>query len=383
MTGRAYDVAVIGSGVFGAWTAYKLGQSGASVVLIDKYGPGNSFASSGGESRIMRRGYGPDEIYSQSAERSLAQWRDLSDRSPQPLFYPAGALWLARENDPYSVSTLKTFERMGVRFERLDRAEFSERYPQIQTGRIGWAILERDAGVLMARRAVAFIAQTAENAGVTYLNEAVIPPSGEGKLRSVVTVSGRKIEAETFVFACGPWLPKLFPDVLDKIIHVTRQEVFYFAVAPGDESFSPPAMPVWIDFNDLVYAIPNIEDRGFKIAIDAHGPEFDPDTGDRTATKEGLQAVRKYLSQRIPKLADAGLLRSEVCQYENTSNGDFVIDWHPYRENVLLVGGGSGHGFKHGPAVGDYVVSLISKTATLEPRFALSNKQITQQREVY
>lgn len=383
VTGRAYDVAVVGSGVFGAWTAYKLRQAGASVVLIDKYGAGNSFASSGGESRIMRRGYGPDEIYSQSAERSLAQWRNLSDQSPQPLIYPAGALWLARENDPYSVSTLKTFERMGLRFEKLDRAEFSERYPQIRTGPIGWAILERDAGVLMARRAVKFVAQEAEKAGVTYLNEFVLPPTAEGKLRCVVTATGLAIEAETFVFACGPWLPKLFPDVLDKVIHVTRQEVFYFAIAPGDESFSPPAMPVWIDFNDLVYAIPNVEDRGFKIAIDAHGPEFDPDTGNRTATKEGLKAVREYLSHRIPKLANAELLSSEVCQYENTSNGDFLIDWHPYRENVLLLGGGSGHGFKHGPAIGDYVVTLISRTGTPEPRFTLSNKQLTHRREVY
>ena len=383
MTGRAYDVAVIGSGVFGAWSAYKLGQAGASVALVDKYGHGNTFASSGGESRIMRRGYGPDEIYSQSADRSLIQWRDLSERSAEPLFYPTGALWLARESDPYTVSTLETFQQMGVAFEKLEREELSQTYPQIQFGPVAWAILERDAGALMAQRAVRSIAQEAEKEGVTLFKEAVLPPTGEGKVRSVVTVSGLQIEAKTFVFACGPWLPKLFPDVLDQMIHVTRQEVFYFAVPPRDESFSPPAMPVWIDFNDLVYAIPNLEHRGFKIAIDEHGPEFDPDSGDRNATKEGLQAVRNYLSQRIPKLANAELLSSEVCQYENTSNGDFLIDWHPFRENVLMVGGGSGHGFKHGPAVGDYVVSLISGTDSPEPRFTLSRKEITQRREVY
>ncbi len=381
--GQSYDVAVIGAGVFGGWTAYRLTQQGASVILIDQYGPGNSLASSGGETRIMRRGYGPDEIYSRSADQSLEQWRDLSERTGQSLFYRTGVLWLAREDDPYSVSTLATFERIGVAFEKLARAQLSRSYPQIQLGPIAWAIFEPDGGVLMARRAVQSIVQEAEKYGVTYLPDSVLPPKGDGKLTSVFTVSGRQIEAGIFVFTCGPWLPKVFPDVLDGIIQVTRQEVFHFAVPQGDSRFSPPAMPVWIDFNDLFYAIPNVENYGFKIAIDTHGPEFDPDTGDRGATKQGLHAVRNYLSQRVPALADAELVSSQVCQYENTSNGDFLIDWHPSRENVLLVGGGSGHGFKHGPAVGDYVTSLIFGGGKAEPRFALSSKETTHHRQIY
>lgn len=376
-------MAVIGAGVFGAWTAYRVRQYGASAILIDQYGPGNNLASSGGETRIMRRGYGPDEIYSRSADQSLKQWRGLTDRNGQPLFYRTGVLWLAREDDPYSVSTLSTFERLGITFEKVGRAQLSQTYPQIQLGPIAWAIFEPDGGVLMARRAVQSIVQEAEKDGVTYLQDSVLPPKGEGRLTSVFTAGGQRIEAGVFVFACGPWLPKVFPDLLDGIIQVSRQEVFHFAVPKDDSRFSAPSMPVWIDFNDLVYAIPNVENYGFKIAIDAHGPEFDPDTGDRSATKQGLQAVRDYLSQRIPALANAVLLSSQVCQYENTSNGDFLIDWHPSHENVLFVGGGSGHGFKHGPAVGDYVTSLILGGGKAEPRFALSSKETTHRRQIY
>lgn len=383
MTKQSYDVAVVGAGVFGAWTAYLLRQHGASVILIDQYGAGNSLASSGGESRIMRRGYGPDEIYSRSADRSLHQWRQLNDRAEHPIFHPTGVLWLAREDDPYSVGTLATFERIGVSFEKLGREQLSQTYPQIQFGPVAWAIFEPDGGVLMARRAVQSIVQEAKKNGVTYLQDSVLPPKSDGRLRAVLTVGGQQIEAGRFVFACGPWLPKVFPNLLNGIIEVTRQEVFYFAVPESDSRFSPPAMPVWIDFNDLVYALPQVENYGFKIAIDAHGPEFDPDTGDRTATKEGLRAVRDYLSQRVPMLANAELLSSEVCQYENTSNGDFLIDWHPSMENVLLVGGGSGHGFKHGPAVGDYVTGLIFGGDRAEPRFALSSKERTHHRQVY
>ena len=142
-------------------------------------------------------------------------------------------------------------------------------------------------------------------------------------------------------------------------------------------------MPAWIDFNDLVYALPNVDGRGFKIAIDAHGAEFDPDTGERVVSVEGLRAVREYLAQRVPRLANAPVTETRVCQYENTSNGDFLIDRHPGFENVWIVGGGSGHGFKHGPAVGEYVAGMIVGRGMAEQRFTSRNKERVQQREVY
>jgi len=384
MTTRpVYDVAIVGAGVFGAWTAYLIRRTGASVILIDQYGAGNTRASSGGKTRIIRRGYGPDEIYSRFANRSLELWREFSKQSDQLLFHRTGVLWLARDEDAYSISTLATFERMGVPFERLTRTELQARYPQIEFGAITWAILEKSGGVLMARQGVRAVVQAAERIGVTCVEASVLPPTGNGWLESVATTRGERITAGTFVFGCGPWLPKVFPEILGELIQVTRQEVFYFGVPAGDYRFAPPAMPVWIDFNDLVYAIPDVAGGGFKIAIDAHGPEFDPDKGDRAATREGLAAVRKYLSLRVPALTEAPLLGSEVCPYENTSNGDFLIDRHPTLENVWLVGGGSGHGFKHGPAVGEYVVKRISGGRDVEPRFSLASKTTMHRRNVY
>ncbi|MGH9967833.1 MAG: FAD-dependent oxidoreductase [Pyrinomonadaceae bacterium] len=383
-TGKAYDIAVIGAGVFGAWTAYQLQRAGARVILFDQYGAGNSRASSGGETRIMRTGYGPDEIYLRSAQRSLVAWRDLSERSEQTLFHETGVLWLARELDSYTIDTVSAFERNGVPFEKLTRSELAQRYPQIELGEIAWAILEVEGGVLMARQGVRAVSQAAERLGVKYVEEPILPPVRTGKLDSVVTKAGSSIAAETFVFACGPWLPKVFPDVLGELIHVTRQEVFYFRAPEGDSRFSPPTTPVWIDFNDLVYAIPDVAGQGFKVAIDAHGSEFDPDAGERIATREGLEAVRRYLSMRVPILRDAPVVNSEVCQYENTSNGDFLIDQHPVFENVWLVGGGSGHGFKHGPAVGEYVANrILGGGAVEEPRFLLAAKGKTYRRQVY
>ena len=239
----------------------------------------------------------------------------------------------------------------------------------------------------MARKAVAASVAAAQTGGVVYLEEAVLGPMNEtrhdSKLSYIRTVSGRRIFADKFVFACGPWLPKLFPAMLAELILVTRQEVFFFGVPAGDNRFAPEHMPAWIDFNDLVYAIPNLANRGFKMAIDAHGAQFDPDSGERIVSDEGVAAIRSYLARRVPALADAPILETRVCQYENTSNGDFLIDRHPAYANVWLVGGGSGHGFKHGPAVGVHVAALLSGDAKVEPRFSLASKETVQQRKVF
>jgi sarcosine oxidase len=380
-----YDVAVVGAGVFGAWIAYKLRLAGASVLLLDSYGPANSRASSGGESRIIRLGYGPDEVYSRSAQRSLILWQQLFENTNRPgLFRKTGVLWLAHDHDPYCEAVLSTLRRLDAKCERLDHDELVGRFPQLELGPIAWGMIEHDAGILLARLAVQAVAMQARAIGVDYVEEAILPPpSNEGKLQSIQSASGREIVADRFVFACGPWLPKLFPGLLAELIHVTRQEVFFFGVPPGDNSFNAGVLPTWMDFNDLIYGIPNLDGRGLKIAIDAHGPEFDPDRGQRVVTTAGLNAVREYLAQRVPRLANAPVTETRVCQYENTSNGDFLIDRHPAWENVWLAGGGSGHGFKHGPTVGEYVAGMISGSSKAEARFGLASKQRVQRREVY
>lgn len=380
----SYDVAVIGSGVFGVWTAYTLRREGATVLLIDAYGAGNSRASSGGESRIIRLGYGPDELYSRSAQRSLVLWKELFGERDQVLFQKTGVLWLAREHDSYCESVLTTLQKLSASCERLDHDQLVERFPQWNFGPTTWGLLEPDSGVLMARSAVQAVAARAKSIGVDQLQEAIVTPeTTNSRIESIKTTSGKEVAADRFVFACGPWLPKLFPGLLGNVIHVTRQEVFFFGVPPGDEQFSTGALPAWIDFNDLVYGIPNLDGRGFKLAIDAHGPEFDPDLGERVVTATGLTAAREYLAQRMPLLANAPVTESRVCQYENTSNGDFLIDRHPMFENVWVVGGGSGHGFKHGPAVGEYAVDLMAGRRTPEPRFSLASKEKVRQRQVY
>jgi monomeric sarcosine oxidase len=369
----------MGAGVFGAWSALLLNRAGLRVLLIDQYGPGNSRSSSGGESRIIRMGYGSDEIYTRSAKRSLDHWLAFSARLEEPIFHRTGVLWLARDTDPYVSNCVETLARSEIQFEKLSTTEIEARFPQLNLSGISWALFEPESGALMARRAVQALVRAAIGEGVTYRQGAVsVSANGD------VTVEDEQIEAGAFIFACGPWLPKLFPDLLRNRISPSRQEVYFFGPQQNAERFSPAALPIWVDFSNEAYGFPDLENRGVKVAIDRHGPDFDPDLGDRVATSEGLAEVRRYLSTRIPDLKDASVLETRVCQYENTSNGDFLIDRHPEHQNMWLVGGGSGHGFKHGPMMGEYLVArLEGSDEGLEPRFSLAAKLTTQQRAVF
>jgi sarcosine oxidase len=383
-----YDVAVVGAGVFGAWSAYFLQKSGAKVLLLDAYGPGNSRSSSGGESRIIRMGYGADEIYTRWSMRSLPLWKEIFAESRRPeLFQKTGVLWIAPEKYQYALDSLKALQENKIPCEKLSLHDLRGRYPQIAFDGDAWGIFEPESGVLMARRAVQAVVDRAVQIGVDYQTLAVVKPSAPQKLESITTTTGERISAGSFVFACGSWLPKIFPDVLGLRIFVSRQEIIFFGIPPGDQRFTHPAMPTWLYLKDEFYGMPDIESRGFKVANDHHGAPADPDTQSRVASTEAVDAAREFVARRFPALKNAPVVETRVCQYENTSNGDFLIDRHSQIENVWLVGGGSGHGFKHGPSVGQYVMQQLTArmepVKNSEPRFSLTTKQSTQNREIH
>jgi monomeric sarcosine oxidase len=378
---------VVGAGVFGAWTAYELQRRGHAVTLVDQYGPASSRASSGGESRIIRAAYGPDEIYTRMAVRSLEMWSNFFAETGKPLLQRTGVLWMAKPGNANVESSRETLRKVGVDFQDLTAAELKRRYPQIRTDRDVIAIYEPASGALMAREAVEAVVESFVRAGGTYRHARAEPPKGSGRSEVLRTSDGGSLRADVFVFACGPWLGRVFPDILGNRIFPTRQEVLFFGIPPGDRRFEPPQMPVWIDFSDDrgMYGFPDLERRGFKVAFDTHGPPIDPDSANRIVSQEKIAAGRTYVADRFPALAKCPIVDSRVCQYENTSNGDFVIDRHPRFENVWIAGGGSGHGFKHGPAVGEYVMARVTGAVNppVQPRFSLASKKTEQKRSVY
>jgi glycine/D-amino acid oxidase-like deaminating enzyme len=379
-------IAVVGAGVFGAWTAHHLQQAGHRVTLVDAWGPAHSRASSGGESRLTRAAYGKDDIYTRMAMNSLPQWKALSVIAGLPILIQAGVLFFFPTEEPYVRDSIAAHKKFGLPTHVLSQTEMTKRFPMIDFDGIRVGLYEPEFGALMARRSVLTLVDRFVKAGGAYTKGFVQPPKASGERLDELTLSsGARIKADRFVFAAGPWLPKLFPEVIGRKIEATRQEVFFFAPPPGDRRFSPAVMPGWADFNggDIFYGFPDLESRGVKFAHDAHGVEVDPDTQTRRPTDAALAEIIAFRDRRFPLLRGAPLTEARVCQYENSSNGDFLIDLHPTWSNVLLAGGGSGHGFKHGPEVGRYAAGRLMGSVKAEPRFSLATKAETHHREVH
>ena len=356
------SAAVVGAGVFGAWIARTLVDRGWTVTLFDQHGPGNARSSSGGETRILRCGYGKAAVYARWARASLPRWIDLERRAGEQLFLRTGALFLGR-NTAWLEDTARTLEDEGIRVERLDAAALSRRFPQLSFLETSAGVFEPDAGVLFARRAVQWLVATLIGGGVTFVPDSVARID-DPRLRNMDAV----------IFACGAWLPALLPDLLGEMIAPTRQEVFFFGAPAGDDRYSPSKLPPWVAFEEGIYGLPDLEHRGVKIAVDAHGAAADPETMDRTVDRAAVDRMREHLRRHMPALADAPLLETRVCQYENTADGHFLIDRMPGDDRVLVAGGGSGHGFKHGPAVGEYVADLVAGRDP-DPRFQLAGRR--------
>jgi monomeric sarcosine oxidase len=355
-------VAVIGAGAFGGWTALYLLRRGARVTLLDAWGPGNLRSSSGGETRIIRGTYGPGQAYTKLAAHAMRLWKEHENRWGLRLLHRAGVLWMVTSgDDQFERSSLPMLRDAGIAYEDLSGREVGRRWPQINVGDVRWAIHEPEGGFLAARIACQAVVEGFLAEGGEYKQAAVLPHGLDAGVRDGLMLSdGSKLNADQYVFACGSWLRKLFPETIGNRICPTKQDVFFFGTPAGDDRFSEAHLPVWADHRErFIYGVPATDGRGFKVADDTRGIEFDPTSGERVVSEDGLKIIRDYVEFRFPAMKGAPLVETRVCQYENTPDNHLIVDRHPEAENVWLVGGGSGHGFKHGPALGEMVAELV------------------------
>jgi glycine/D-amino acid oxidase-like deaminating enzyme len=368
-------VAVIGAGAFGGWTALHLLRRGARVTLIDAWGPGNSRSSSGGETRVIRGVYGPDRLYVDWTARSFRMWQEAEHRWGRRLYRRTGVLWMAGEDDAYVRESIPFLKDAGLEIEEIAVEDARTRFPQIDFSGLRSAFFEPEAGYLLARRACQAVAEAVAAEGGEVRIAAAFPDCSQaGKLERLALADGSTLQADLYLFACGPWLGGLFPEVIgEKLLRVTRQEVFFFGLPPGDPWFHEDRCPTWLDLSGerIYYGMPGNEHRGFKVADDTRGAPFDPTSGERLVTPDLLAAAREALTRRFPRLANEPVLEARVCQYENSPDGHLLFGRHPHIANVWLLGGGSGHSFKLGPALGDYAAGILLADGTPDPLFRL------------
>lgn len=341
-------VIVVGAGAFGGWTALHLRRLGAEVTLLDAWGAGNARSSSGGETRVIRAIYGADRIYVEMVKRAFALWEQLDPS----LYVETGTLWMHRGDDAYVRSSVPILASLGFPAEQIAVDDAKKRWPQISFDGIKSVWLEKRAGALAARRACMAVRDAFVKAGGTFRIEHVRETP----------------KADAVVYACGPWLGQFLPGA----VAPTRQEVFFFGTPRGSERFRAGRLPIWIDFGERIfYGIPDVDGRGFKVADDTRGEPFDPTDGDRTPSASAIARARELLAQRFPEMAKAPLVEARVCQYENSPDGHLILDRHPEHDHVFIAGGGSGHGFKLGPAVGEMMAQRIVNGRELPKLFSI------------
>jgi sarcosine oxidase len=347
---------VVGAGTFGASLAWQLARAGENVTLVDQFEPGDRRATSGGETRLIRCSHGADADYTAMARRARTLWRELEAESGADLMVECGVAWFAHSEDGWEAASERTMIAQGIPAERVDGAAL---FPSLGTDDLAFVLFEPEAGVLRAQRSVQTLAAQAVAHGARLVRGRA-EPDGEA-----VVVDGERLDGDVVVWACGGWLSKLFGDVV--ALSVTRQELLFL---DGGDAWRAPGVPGWVDYDHAMYGTADIDAIGVKAALDVEGPPLDPDAAlDDTPRTEAK--VREYMRLRFPALADAPLNEARSCRYELTPDSHFIAARHPEREHVWLVGGGSGHGFKHGPAMAERLAAAIAGNRDLPAAFGL------------
>jgi sarcosine oxidase len=361
---------VVGAGAFGASLADRLVAEGWEVTLIDRFGPGDPRAESGGETRLLRFSHGGDVLYTRLARRAREHWLELGG-----VLVECGVAWLAqaagsagragmfsaREPGGFEADAERVLRAEGVPVERLDPADGARLLPGLAPEGLDHVLHEPEAGVLRAAEGVRRLTARAVDGGAR-LEVGEARPEASG-----VRFGSRVLEADAVVWACGAWLAGLFPELVS--LRVTLQQAVLFRAG------SAYAGPGWVDYSGGWYGHGAIAPHGFKVASDADGREVDPDARPREAGAGAVARAREYLALRFPELARVPVAGAPACHYSLTEDSNFIFAPRPGTRGQWLLGGGSGHGFKHGPAVAEHVAAVLGGRAEPEPRFALGERR--------
>jgi sarcosine oxidase len=364
------DVVIVGAGTFGASLAWRLACAGDSVTLVDQFVPGDPRATSGGETRLIRCSHGADADYTAMARRARELWRALEAETGEELLIECGMAWFAHREDGWEAASERTLRAQAIPVERLDLAAAAALFPSLGTRDLAFTVWEPEAGVLRAQRAIRALAAAAQARGARLVQGRARPDGA-----TAVLDDGTRLDGDAVVWACGGWLGGLFPG--EAPLRVTRQELLFLDGGPawatgGDAAAAggrSRGVPGWVDYDRAMYGTGDIDGLGAKMALDLEGPPLAPDAP-LPPGGETEPAVRAYVAERFPSLAGAPLKEVRCCRYELSADSHFLAAPHPGEPGVWLLGGGSGHGFKHGPAMAERVIAALRGEADLPPRFA-------------
>ena len=353
-------VIVIGLGAMGSSASYHLAKRGFEVVGIDQFSPPHIFGSSHGDTRILRLAYAEGMQYVPLVLRARELWKELSKESGIEIFSETGVLSIRPNEEGSLKNSLKGIESFGIKHKSLSAADISDSYGVIKPENDMIGLLDKEAGVVHAERAIETHLSKAQIAGAKlFTDERVL----EIDLSSTVEVKTDKntFSADAVIVSAGAWLPELL--TLPKLSLKVERQVLFFLDVGNDKNFSPENLPVVsVEYGEPIrnfYCIQNFG-KGFKIARHHEGKISPTDEIDREVYQQEKDDIER-LFDRFFNGFPGNVLESKTCLYTNTPTRDFLIDFHPDHDNALILSPCSGHGFKFSSVIGEISADLLEK----------------------
>ena len=357
--GNLYDVVIVGGGSMGIATAYYLAKANQKVLVVDQFSIPNIYGSHHGETRILRLGYGNGGTYVPLVKESLELWKELEKETGRTLYNQTGAISVGYPDSDFVKETIDSSIKYNLAYEKLDAKSLMERWPGISVPDDYVACYDPNSGFLYSEECILAYKEECEKLGVTILeNQRVLDLQITDKEVTVVTADTTLVARKAVVTA-GAWIPKLLPD-LELEIKPLRKTFGWFETS--EENLYGSQFPCYVfDTHDVghYYGFPDFNGKGLKIGRMDLGEVVDPDELNRDfdSTPKEEADLRSFLSRYMPQ-ANGHLNAGKVCLFSMTPDEDFIIDFHPQHENVLIAGGFSGHGFKFASAIGKTLCEL-------------------------
>jgi glycine/D-amino acid oxidase-like deaminating enzyme len=357
---------VVGAGINGVTAAIELKKRGHDVVLVDPGPLPHPLAASTDISKAIRAAYGPDESYSELAERAIALWRKWNKEWGTELYHQSGVLFIRRGKmrpGDFEFESWQILRRRGIKVERVNRSALRERYPAWNPELYEDGIFEPEAGYAESGRVVALLAERARTMGVQWLEGSQFGQLDEkdDTVQGIVLEDGKKVRGDVVIMTVGAWTPYLLPFTRN-FFRATGHPVFH--LKPSEpELFLPERFPVFgADISSTgYYGFPLNRDGVVKIANHGRGREMSPDSPERMVIREEEASMRRFVTTTFPALSDAPVVYTRICLYCDTHDGNFWIAPDPERSRLVIAAGDSGHGFKFAPLLGEIIADAAEE----------------------
>ena len=356
-------VIVVGGGIMGVCCAYFLALRGKRVTLLDQYDVPNIWAASGDHLRVFRLTYGKDAFYTDMAVRSMPLWLDFNNQVGDRLLFQNGVLEFATQTHGYEEHSFTVLKDLKLPVAKVEKNELKRRYPMLNTRAIKYGLFHKDGGMIWAQKSVQAIAALAQRKGVQLRPKVKVAQVIRDKklgIKGIKDQTGKVWQGESYVFCTGIWTPEILKSY--KIpLKVTKQFQLYLRPPSNRGRYRPEHFPVFLSMSTDFYGFP-LHIHGFlKIGDHKKGSVGKPaGPGSKEEITPAFEKkCRKFLGRFIPELAQFTEYEGQVCFYDNTKDGDFIMDRLPDTPNGYIAAGFSGHGFKFGPLVGKTMAELV------------------------